>query len=172
MTTLTFSSAKQPLVQAPAQIRESALLRKISAAGAHATLSPARRRRENSTPNRMEMLDEESEEENVEPKGYDAGVRQREIASQKARIVSQMTARREQQRVCQDERSPRRRPVAGSSSLSPARTVHAPEQHRRPPSAPRASLYDTVRSNLGMALSQGPEFRTPRTSAFRSWNMI
>ena len=155
LSKLTRSSAKQPLVQAPAQIREVALLRKISAAGAHATLSPARKRRE-PTPNRMEDLHEESEEENIQPNGYDAVLRQREIANQKARIVSQMTAKREH-RVYQDE-SPRKQPVAEPSGLSPARTL--PNTGRQPRA--KSSLYDTVRMNLDLAFSQGSGFRTPR----------
>ncbi|WWC85535.1 uncharacterized protein L201_000399 [Kwoniella dendrophila CBS 6074] len=114
------TSARQPLVQASAPIKEPSLLRKLTAAGAASTLSPARRstlgienhgkelglggpgpssaRRHT---NQMERLGEEEEEEEEEQladekpeqhkeRGYDHAVRERGLANQKARIVSEM----------------------------------------------------------------------------------
>ncbi|WVN87353.1 uncharacterized protein L203_102531 [Cryptococcus depauperatus CBS 7841] len=97
-------SARQPLVQAPAAIKEPSLLRKLSAAGAAATLSPAKRGhagKENYDLGKrhggMERLGEENEEDEVsaeeQPK-INLG-RETEIAQQKARIVSQMAAERQ-----------------------------------------------------------------------------
>ncbi|ODN75912.1 hypothetical protein L202_05897 [Cryptococcus amylolentus CBS 6039] len=97
------NSARQPLVQAPAGIKEPSLLRKLSAASAASTLSPARRGtagKENHDlgrkPAAMERLGEESEEERAEEEQKPRPGRENELAAQKARIVSQMAAERQQ----------------------------------------------------------------------------
>lgn len=96
------SSARQPLVQGPATIKDPGLLRKLTAAGAQSTLSPVRRRagKENFGPQPsavqpLEKVGEEEEVEELQPAEalqprYDQAVRDRQLASQKARIVSQM----------------------------------------------------------------------------------
>ena len=165
--TLTYSSARQPLVQAPGPIKETALFRKLTAAGAHATLSPARRGKSSVPARHMDALgeteEEDGDEKDVKPiidqGGYDAGVRQREIANQKARIVSQMTAN-------QRAPPPRPSPVKKlSSGLSPAKTVAYSAGRKQEPirmadAKERASLFDTCAHNLELALSQGPDFRS------------
>lgn len=173
-STAHLSSAKQPLVQAPAVIRESALLRKLNAAGAHATLSPARRGKENApgpSSRRMEAVGEEDEEDQEvlgdEPrKTYDAGVRQRELANQKARIVSQMTGR---DRAGTDRSSPRRSATTTpTGGLHPAKRVAAASDAggRVHPAALRVSLFDATRHNLDKGLEMGETFSTPRGFCF------
>lgn len=103
------NSARQPLVQAPAGVKEGSLLRKLAAAGAQSTLSPVRRAAQrvppavsgpgpSSRPPQMGNLVEEEEEEDegvdAGSNGYVTGVRDRELAAQKARIVSEMAAMR------------------------------------------------------------------------------
>lgn len=167
-TTTDASSAKQPLVQAPAAIRESALLRKLNAAGAHATLSPARRGKENApgpSSRRMEAVGEEQEDEENEEvladepqRGYDAGVRQRELANQKARIVSQMTGR-ERHHATAERSSPRRSATTTpTTELQPTRRVG-----QAAASSARVSLFDVMGHNLDKALKMGEAFRSPRT---------
>ncbi|BEJ14590.1 hypothetical protein CspHIS471_0403570 [Cutaneotrichosporon sp. HIS471] len=101
------NSARQPLVQAPAGTRNSTLLRKLTEAGAASTLSPVRRGTAvrvpaavagpgpSSRPPVMDNVAEDVEEE--EDEGVDPGPatprrpgRDRELAQQKARIVSEM----------------------------------------------------------------------------------
>jgi hypothetical protein len=156
------SSARQPLVQALSQIKEPSLLRKLTAAGAQSTLSPVRRGPSkvnaaagpSSERKPMERLGEEDEgEEEGEARGYDAAVRDRELANQKARIVSQMAGAA---------------PVSGTSSsstgqLSPRKTIpvsrlaptndardHDPHVAKRDP---RTSLFDVFAQNLANALA-------------------
>lgn len=146
---LTFDrSAKQPLVQAPAEIKEPALLRKLTAAGAQSTLSPVRRtaNKENahagpSSANRkpiMERVDEDGEGEededggevhdqqrDADPRTYMGAVREQEVARQKARIVSQM-ARKEA--TANEERAERTSPRR--AALAPATTLPASRETR------------------------------------------
>lgn len=126
----------------------------------------------------MEVLDEdEGEKEELiqteEEGGYDAGVRVRELANQKARIVSQMLAK-EQQRLQQEKTLVSQSPPK-TASLHPARRVAAVEPAKRqgaadptPEPKMRTSLFDVFGSNLTIALKQGEEFRAPRESSGRS----
>lgn len=96
---LIVSSAKQPLVRAPNAIREPALMRKLAAAGAQATLSPVRKPmtgKENAEAGpsrgrrRMDPVgeeDEEEEEEATKPKPQRREVTD-EALYQKARVVT------------------------------------------------------------------------------------
>lgn len=167
------SSAKQPLVQAPTIIRESALLRKLNAAGAHATLSPARRGKENvpgPSSRRMEAVGEEDEGEqeilgDEQRKTYDAGVRQRELANQKARIVSQMTGGERATAQRADHSSPRRSATTTpTGGLHPAKRVTAASDAAARPyqAATRVSLFDATRLNLDRGLEMGENFSSPR----------
>jgi phenylpyruvate tautomerase PptA (4-oxalocrotonate tautomerase family) len=162
-------SARQPLVQAGAAIKEPSLLRKLTAAGAHATLSPARRTRgkENvagpSTRTHMERVGEEDEDveelfEDVEPRGYEAGIRERELATQKARIVSQMTDRKARVAPEVEKRLSPRKPLA------PPRTVPIGEARRAAPvyksREVKVSLFELCGRNLEAALVAGPDYRS------------
>lgn len=188
------SSARKPLVQTYTQIREPAMLRKLSAAGAQATLSPARRApiRDNaqagpsSVGKRMERLKEEEEpieelvdenvqEDEVKPRGYEAAVRERELAAQKARIVSQMATpvavRRERMASPrkEHERSSPRKPVLTSARSVPAALPTSAEAQPRlssssklaePSTKPKpyrpvtskSGLFDRIRRNLEHAV--------------------
>jgi hypothetical protein len=121
----------------------------------------------------MDMVSEgEEEEEEVlaeELNGYEAGIRQRELANQKARIVSQMTAK-ERNPVYADKPSPKK-PAAPSVGLSPAKTVSvqaAPESRRaythREEAKRKKGLFETVENNLDLAFKKGQDFRCPSTS--------
>ena len=97
---LTLSSAKQPLVRAPNAIREPALMRKLAAAGAQATLSPIRKPmsgKENAEagPSRGRRRMEPVGEEEEEPEEEQAAVPRTqpsdtpdEALYQKARVVT------------------------------------------------------------------------------------
>ncbi|WVQ94034.1 hypothetical protein IAU59_001112 [Kwoniella sp. CBS 9459] len=180
------NSARQPLVQAPAAIKEPSLLRKLSAAGAASTLSPARKSalgKENnpgsSSARRhhaMERVGEEEEgeeevldEQPVQQKGYDHAVRERELATQKARIVSQMAGERHplHAHVERVAPSPRKAAPLASATTLPRAPASSAASSSKLPSKQReysASLFDTVEQNLSKALlmSQSASgFRTP-----------
>ena len=159
-------------MQAPTAIKEPSLLRKLTAAGAHATLSPARRTagKENTgagpSSRHMDRLWEEEEEDREEivdggkVGGYDAAVRERELATQKARIVSQMA--KGQMDGGAVGKSPRK--VTGG--LSPAKTLAVGETRRHDGKMDEGkgssgSLFETVARSLEDALS-GPHFTSPR----------
>lgn len=119
---------------------------------------------------------EEEEEEILrdEPNGYEAGIRQRELANQKARIVSQMTGRERHQGYA-DKLSPRK-PAAPPVGLSPAKRVPAhPSQEGRRPQPPqddtrrKMGLFETVENNLDLAFKKGQDFRSPSTSRILIW---
>lgn len=184
-------------MQTYTQIREPAILRKLSAAGAQATLSPARRAplRANaeagpsSARKRMDRLQEEEEpieeiadaddepvQQQVAPRSYEAAVRERELAAQKARIVSQMAtpvAVRKERMMSprkEHERASPRKPI-----LTSARTVQAAAptgtidgRARAPSSYPstdlpaakpyrpvtsKSGLFDRIRRNLEHAVA-------------------
>ena len=175
-------SARQPLVRAPTVIKEPSLLRKLSAAGAQSTLSPVRKPvgKENAKAGpsngrrRMEAVGEEGEEEEEEedePKGhglehrqpdnqanpaFEAVIRERQLATQKARIVSQMASTR-------------------TRALSPRRTVAVPSA-RRPeeapvvkeviPPRPKKSLFEVCWANIDHGLQMASTragYRSSRT---------
>ena len=155
------SSARQPLVQAPAQIKEPSLLRKLTAAGAQSTLSPARRGpgKENASagpssgPKQpLERLGEEDEGgEEKDNKGYDAAVRERELATQKARIVSQMADHLSPHRTVPTSRSIPRDLAMNDDPIAGKRDI-------------RASLFDIFAQNLVNALAAsttGDGYRPP-----------
>jgi hypothetical protein len=118
----------------------------------------------------MEVLDEEEQEEVLVPEEgtYEAGIRHRELASQKARIVSQMYAK-DQERL--DDGADERTTRGPSSRLNPARTVAAVDSgHRGPvasvdPPKVRQSLFDVMGANLEYALEMGEDFRSPQSRA-------
>ena len=164
------SSARQPLVQAPAQIKEPSLLRKLTAAGAQSTLSPARRGpgKENASagpssgPKQpLERLGEEDEGgEEKDNKGYDAAVRERELATQKARIVSQMAATGVAT-VSTDHLSPHRTVPTSRSIPRDLAMNDDPIAGKRDI---RASLFDIFAQNLVNALAAsttGDGYRPP-----------
>jgi polo-like kinase 1 len=153
------SSAKQPLVRAPNAIKEPSLLRKLTAAGAQATLSPVRKSvvgKENAeagpsrTRRRMDPVGEEEEENEEEPLKR-TEVDHADLAlQQKARIVSQMAAMR---------LSPRKTVPTTSSreAMAPARTlppapVPAPAPREVRSGKQRVSLFESVAKNLTEAL--------------------
>ena len=124
----------------------------------------------------MEAVGEEDEEDQEvlgeeTRKTYDAGVRQRELANQKARIVSQMTGR---DRAGTDRSSPRRSATTTpTGGLHPAKRVAAASDAggRVHPAPPRVSLFDATRHNLDKGLEMGETFTTPRGSWFSSATM-
>lgn len=131
-----------------------------------------------STTKRMEVLDEDEDEgkeevlDTEEEGGYDGGVRVRELANQKARIVSQMLAK-EQQRIQEEQNLVSRSPTK-TAGLHPAKRVAATEPSRRhhasaPAEEPkmRTSLFDVFGSNLSFALKMGEDFRSPSQSRRR-----
>ncbi|WWC57830.1 uncharacterized protein I303_100365 [Kwoniella dejecticola CBS 10117] len=203
------TSARQPLVQASAPIKEPSLLRKLSAAGAASTLSPARRSalgKENhggagagatagpgpssarkTTP--MERVGEEEEEEEEvlvdqqKQRGYDHAVRERGLANQKARIVSEMAGEKHRHHGRQHEHqhdqprqpsaSPRKaNPLGAATTLprasAPASTLASSSGKDTAYSKTRdykSSLFEIIGQNLSNALtmSQTPQgFRTPQ----------
>ncbi|OCF44225.1 PLK/PLK1 protein kinase [Kwoniella heveanensis CBS 569] len=183
------NSARQPLVQAPTAIKEPSLLRKLSAAGAASTLSPARKSglgKENaplpSSARRrhaMERVGEEEEEEDQEvvdqqpeqQKDHDQAVRARELATQKARIVSQMAGERHTLHTHAERvvASPRKAAPLTTATTLPRAPTHASAaaSSSKLPSKQReysASLFETVEQNLsnGLLMSQSAGgFRTP-----------
>ncbi|WRT63607.1 uncharacterized protein IL334_000530 [Kwoniella shivajii] len=190
------TSARQPLVQASAPIKEPSLLRKLSAAGAASTLSPARRSalgKENgvagpSSARRhtaaMERVGEEEEEEEVmedkagQHRGYDDAVRERGLANQKARIVSQMAGEREKLSTQQHHEhhihqrqssaSPRKAAPLGAATTLPRPPVPLAASTKDGGYGKtkdfRSSLFDIVGQNLaeGLTMSQTEEgYRTP-----------
>ncbi|KAK8845391.1 hypothetical protein IAR55_006104 [Kwoniella newhampshirensis] len=171
------NSARQPLVQASAAIKEPSLLRKLSAAGAASTLSPARRTvtgKENggagpSSGRRhpaMERLGEESEEEDLVdearevPREQDRAVRERELATQKARIVSQMAGERHyhhQQNHVVDRASasPRKAAPLSSATTLPRAPTAAPRVHTLESGKTKnfkSNLFETFGQTLAYAL--------------------
>lgn len=155
------SSARQPLVVAPPTVREPSLLRKLTAAGAQSTLSPVRRLPSERTPQRrpLDRLGEEEEDEHL---------RERELATQKARIVSAMAL--PHTRVVDSPRPPRTASVAATSL--PSRAPAMPEMRYNPPTSKgkeravedRMGLFDVVAQNLDSALrlsATDAGFRTP-----------
>lgn len=170
------ASARQPLVQAPGGLQESSLLRKLTAAGAHATLSPRRAAAQrpvpasvtgpgpSSRPPAMENLAEEDEgieEEPASPRrgGYASGVRDREVAAQKARIVSQMAA----MRISEPQAAP---PSTSRRALGETQAPRqAPTMRMLTPST-AATLYDRVEANIQSALklSKTGRFSVPGES--------
>jgi hypothetical protein len=125
----------------------------------------------------MERLGEEEEEEEEEyedvdvpgqvaqaqQRGYAAGVRERELATQKARIVSQMSERKP--RIPEEERL--RPPPRKMQPLVATRSVAPPVERRmeRRTTTVKAengvSLFDACGRNLEIALASGSDFRTP-----------
>lgn len=177
------TSARQPLVQAPAAIKEPSLLRKLTAVGAQSTLSPVRRGTMRAPPTAVtgpgpsskapemdEVTEEEDEEEpESEPRrGYNVGVRDRELAAQKARIVSQMAGMRLSDDP--DKEPPKATPAA---SITPPRKAPlgealVPQRQATAATAPaprssgRRINYDAFEHNLDSGLKSGA------TGAFRS----
>ncbi|WWD22337.1 hypothetical protein CI109_106828 [Kwoniella shandongensis] len=172
------NSARQPLVQAPTAIKEPSLLRKLSAAGAASTLSPARKTaygKENgaagpSSARRhtaMERVGEEEEEEelaeapNDAPRGQDRAVQERELATQKARIVSQMAGERHTHHhhhpLDRNAASPRRAAPLSSATTLPRAPTAAPRERDIAPGKTKefkSSLFETFGQNLAHALSK------------------
>lgn len=181
------NSARQPLVQAAAPIKEPSLLRKLSAAGAQSTLSPARRQAASAALSRRPppgpatkapIMDDVAEEDEEHDGGDEAEpvnpvTRDREVAAQKARIVSQMAAMRlsdtEETRP-REAREPRDEPrrerttssVATSSKAPLGETISQPHRRSKEPApakplkaADPLSLYELCERNLetGMALA-------------------
>jgi polo-like kinase 1 len=118
----------------------------------------------------MEAVGEEDEDdeevlEDEQRKTYDAGVRQRELANQKARIVSQMTGRQRTGAHHIEQSSPRRSgPTTSTGGLYPAKRVTATSDlaARGYTAAPRVSLFDATRHNLDKGLEMGEDFTSPR----------
>jgi polo-like kinase 1 len=120
----------------------------------------------------MERVDEDAEEEEeVEPRGYEAAVRERELATQKARIVSQMAGQPPRTNVGEERErmsvSPRKMALAPATTLPPSRVemeVHdmvAPAKTRDG----RPSLFDTFAKTLENAIARveaGEVFTSPR----------
>ncbi|KAL7418900.1 Cell cycle serine/threonine-protein kinase cdc5/MSD2 [Cryptotrichosporon argae] len=191
------NSARQPLVQASTAIKEPSLLRKLTAASAQSTLSPVRRAPRRSSGSHSartpmaELVEEEEDEDGaqevlVETDGnrgtgtYDGAVRHRELAAQKARIVSAMTRGKEQhvyerdqgaaraesaeraERARQEQPRPER-PLRASprkpAPLASATTVAAPRESRAVVAATatkttkpvRLNVYETCLHNLDIA---------------------
>lgn len=164
------ASARQPLVQAPGALHEPSLLRKLTASGAHATLSPRRGGSQrpvssavagpgpSSRPPPMENLDEEDEgveveeEKSPQRRGYASGVRDREVAVQKARIASQMAAMR-----LSDSEAP-------TSSRGTPEDTRPSSRMLTPSSA--TSLFDRMEANLtsALSLSKAGGFSVPNES--------
>ncbi|ORX33581.1 kinase-like domain-containing protein [Kockovaella imperatae] len=184
------TSARQPLVQAPTQIKEPSLLRKLEAAGAHATLSPARRGHASVKPgsslgpNRrhMDRLGEEEAEEIMEEDEEDEGMpgpheregvhddplaREREVANQKARIVSGMTPRKATAARTTEARASPRRPMLAPAKTMSALSLGPPNGYDAKPSAPLAkpvqktSLFDVIAQTLDTAMSSERPFKSP-----------
>lgn len=184
------NSARQPLVTAPTAIKEPSLLRKLTAAGAQATLSPVRRGVQKRAS--MEGLAEEDEEEDegveVDHHGKPYEGRDRELAVQKARIVSQMAGMKLSDKGSDEERGAparssgkeRERPRYWDREqrTSPRRALgeaHVP-QHRSAASSGSGSsaagslkagkqknVYDQFEANLATAFEAAKNggFRTP-----------
>lgn len=166
-------SARKPLVRAPAAIKEPALLRKLSAAGAQSTLSPVRKtltNKENaragpsSARRRMESVGEEGEEEEAEEqdgedgsyqllgqnaaKGYKPEGRERALANQKARIVSEMATKSVPSGL-----SPRRTIQTARETLLLARPI--PVKDTLPnKTKSSSSIFELYGSTLSDALDQ------------------
>ncbi|WWD06083.1 hypothetical protein V865_004168 [Kwoniella europaea PYCC6329] len=183
------TSARQPLVQASAPIKEPSLLRKLSAAGAASTLSPARKSalgreqygvagpgpssaRRHAGP--MERVGEEEEEEQevevLEPlreRGYDNAVRERGLANQKARIVSEMAGERHRHKHHEQRLpsvSPKKAAPLGSATTLPRPPATASALTSSKTKDFKTSLFDVIGQNLanGLAMSQTEQgFRTP-----------
>ncbi|RXK34972.1 PLK/PLK1 protein kinase [Tremella mesenterica] len=145
-------SARQPLVQAPTGISETNLLRRLTAAGAHSTLSPVRRLVAKA-PSGMDRVGEEEEPED-EAGGHGLGIREREVATQKARIVSEM-AISGSGGIPHPRASPRK-PLAPSTTLLQAQSSRATNTGHAVKGAAqkgdKVSLYETVEKNLSRAL--------------------
>ena len=167
LTSFHSRSARQPLVQASDQIKEPSLLRKLQAAGAHATLSPARRCPAAAGPSRRQMdrVGEEEEEEELRPEEetpYEAGIREKTLVDQKARIVSQMTPRKK------EYRDPPRQSADGG--LVPAKTVQSASTETRRPAetgkedAKMTSLFEIVGKTLDRAMDSPETLQIPRQS--------
>lgn len=158
------NSARQPLVQAPAGIKNGSLLRKLTEAGAQSTLSPVRRGTApripssvagpgpSSRPPAMDNVVEE-EDEGVDagsPKRYTPAVRSRELEQQKARIVSEMAAMRLNgpEKGAEREVEPRKAlceavvPRVGTQSAFPAIKL-----------ATKGNDYDRLEHNLTEAIN-------------------
>ena len=170
-------SARQPLVQAPTGIKETALLRKLSAAGAQSTLSPVRRSAAKPSCGApvMDRLGEEEEEEEEE----DEAVREKVLATQKARIVSQMASSGtgEPGHVAAagpSRRSPRKQPLGATMTVPQATSTafrsSAPDTKGKvsaptgKPANARASLFDIVGQTLENAFQMaqtGAGFTSP-----------
>ncbi|KAL1412064.1 Cell cycle serine/threonine-protein kinase cdc5/MSD2 [Vanrija albida] len=195
------NSARQPLVQAAAPIKEPSLLRKLSAAGAQSTLSPARRQAAAATLSRRPppgpatkapIMDDVAEEDEGQDGGDEAEQvnpvnRDRELATQKARIVSQMAAMRlsdteetrprevrEPTREIRRDESRRERTSSsvattskaplGETTAQPQRRSKEPVQVKPVKTSDPLSLYELCERNLetGMALANTEAgFSTP-----------
>lgn len=158
------NSARQPLVQAPAGIKNGSLLRKLTEAGAQSTLSPVRRGTAprmpsavagpgpSSRPPAMDNVVEE-EDEGVDAgspprSGYTAGVRDRELAQQKARIVSEMAAMRLNGSEKGSDRETERKAL-GETVLPQLSSPSFPTLKL----AARGNAYDRLEHNLTEALN-------------------
>ncbi|CAK9787068.1 unnamed protein product [Cutaneotrichosporon oleaginosum] len=157
------NSARQPLVQAPAGTKNSALLRKLNEAGAASTLSPGRRGTgqrvpasvsgpaPSSRPPAMDNVAEDAEEE--EDEGVDPGPETperpgsgRELAQQKARIVSEMA----QMRITDSDRGSDKEPprkVLSEASVQPSSSLPVIRV------ATSGDGYDRAEHNLAEALA-------------------
>lgn len=130
----------------------------------------------------MAAVGEEVEEddpmgEDVPDTRYDAAIRERELAAQKARIVSEMAAN--ERRTAAEERqqrsSPRKQPLAPATTLPPSRSaVPIPEKHPSSRSKPtpvqpipspkeETSLFDTIAMVLVDAIAQSETSRGYRS---------
>jgi polo-like kinase 1 len=177
------SSARQPLVQAPPTIKEGSLMRKLTAAGAQSTLSPVRRGILRNPPapsaSRAPAIDEVAEEEEDEDEETPEVVhgRYRELAQQKARIVSQMAglkisdkdkdrdSDKDKERMVnqmagleisdkgKDAQSVRPSGPSSSSSRAPLREASRVPQTNAPAALSRKpNLYDRIENNLANGL--------------------
>nr|XP_019014240.1 PLK/PLK1 protein kinase [Kwoniella pini CBS 10737]OCF53021.1 PLK/PLK1 protein kinase [Kwoniella pini CBS 10737] len=173
------TSARQPLVQASAPIKEPSLLRKLSAAGAASTLSPARR----SALGKENHGGAEEVVEQQKERGYDHAVRERGLANQKARIVSEMAGEKRHHQHHDHQHIQQRQPSASPRKMNPLAT--ATTLPRAPAPAPtlassskstgytktkdyKSSLFDVIGQNLsnGLTLAQSDKgFRTPHIPA-------
>ncbi|OCF59904.1 PLK/PLK1 protein kinase [Kwoniella mangroviensis CBS 10435] len=158
------TSARQPLVQASAPIKEPSLLRKLSAAGAASTLSPARKSalgREQYGEQEVEVLEPQRE------RGYENAVRERGLANQKARIVSEMAGERHRHKHHEQRLpsvSPKKAAPLGSATTLPRPPATASALTSSKTKDFKTSLFDVIGQNLanGLAMSQNEQgFRTP-----------
>lgn len=156
------SSARQPLVQAPAAIKEQSLLRKLTAAGAQSTLSPVRRGILRNPPgaaaSRAPEIDEVAEEDEPDeaPRGMTDG-RDRELAHQKTRIVSQMAGMKISDKD-KDRDSGRSASSSPVPSRAPLREANVPQVSSAPTASAgrKNNIYELIEANLTSALAMGP----------------